>query len=117
SDAALRGAVAEIARVLAPGGLFVGTVPASEELAEQTVVCPCCGERFHRWGHQQSFDAARLRALLSPRFAVRRVEERIFVDWGALNWKGKVSGALRLCAHGVGLMAHGDHLAWEAVAP
>jgi SAM-dependent methyltransferase len=115
ADAELAGAVAEIARVLAPGGLLVGTVPAAEQLTEQTVVCPCCGERFHRWGHQQSFDAGRLRAVLGRDLAVGRIEERIFVDWGALNWKGKVSGALRLGAHRVGLMAHGDHLAFEAV--
>jgi|SRR5581483_1900229 len=54
----------EIARVLAPGGRLIGTVPYREELAAGVVLCPCCGARFHRWGHQQSFDPAKLRAVL-----------------------------------------------------
>src|SRR5262249_25056415 len=63
SDEALRQALAEIHRVLLPGGSIVGTVPARENLSEQLVICPQCGERFHRWGHVQSFDEKRLKDL------------------------------------------------------
>src|SRR5688500_15472017 len=34
--------LAEIARVLRPGGWFLGTVPHAEDLAEQSTVCPHC---------------------------------------------------------------------------
>ncbi len=45
----------ELRRVLSPGGYLIVTTPYAERLEEQEVSCPCCGTRFHRWGHQQSF--------------------------------------------------------------
>jgi SAM-dependent methyltransferase len=54
----------EIRRALRPGGILVGSVPFNETLANGLTICPHCGERFHRWGHQQSFDRDRMRALL-----------------------------------------------------
>ncbi len=47
--------LAEIARVLSPGGHLILTTPYDEELSEKLVTCPCCNESFHRWGHQQRF--------------------------------------------------------------
>ena len=89
SDDSLARALPEINRVLSAGGLIIGTVPASENLAEQLTVCPCCGEKFHRWGHQQSFDADRLRALLSEQFVVLFIKEKFLAPWNYLDRKGK----------------------------
>ena len=89
SDDALGRALSEIHRVLVPGGIIIGTVPASENLSEQLTVCPCCGENFHRWGHLQSFDASRLRALLSEGFKVQVIQEKFLAPWAFLDWKGK----------------------------
>ena len=77
------------------GGLFCGTVPARERLDENVVVCPCCRSKFHRWGHLQSFDCARIRTLLEQDFDVGNLSERDFVTWGTLNWKGRIRGVMR----------------------
>jgi ubiquinone/menaquinone biosynthesis C-methylase UbiE len=87
--------VAEVARVLVKGGSFLGTVPARENLREQLVVCPKCGERFHRWGHQQSFDPSRIRALMEQRFRMKEIIERAFPNWPTLNWKRKLAAFAR----------------------
>jgi len=89
SEDALVKALAEIHRVLSPRGMIIGTVPACENLNEQLTVCPCCGEKFHRWGHLQSFDESRLRALLSERFTVRAIQQKFLAPWIYLDWKGK----------------------------
>ena len=47
--------MAELTRVLQPGGTLILTTPFAETLAESTVACPRCDCAFHRWGHQQSF--------------------------------------------------------------
>jgi SAM-dependent methyltransferase len=56
--------VAEVARVLRPGGRFVVTTPNREDLAAKKIACPECGSVFHRVQHLESVDAAALRALL-----------------------------------------------------
>jgi SAM-dependent methyltransferase len=96
SDDVLHASLGEIARVLRAEGRFIGTVPAREQLAEETVVCPNCSHRFHRWGHAQSFDIARLRTLLSSYFPEIRIWERPFVTFSTLNWKGKLQGLTRI---------------------
>ncbi|MEE9218699.1 MAG: methyltransferase domain-containing protein [Acidobacteriota bacterium] len=107
SGVILESALDEIARVLAPGGRLIGTVPARENLAEQTVVCPDCGKRFHRWGHTQSFDPARVRELLSRNFIDISAWERPFVTWSALNWKGKLHASIQMLLYSLGI--HGQH--------
>ena len=105
-DATLLAARDEFARVLRPGGRLLGTVPAREQLSANTVVCPYCTRAFHRWGHERAFDPAALRDLLSPRFAAVAVEERVFVTWNRLNWKGRLTAVAR-----VALVAVGGHSA------
>jgi len=72
---------AEILRVLKPGGYFLGTVPYREQLEDNLTVCPHCGQRFHRWGHRQTFNESRLSALLNDGFESVNLSKRSFVAW------------------------------------
>lgn len=74
-------ALADIARVLRPGGWFLGSVPYREVLADQEVICPDCGKVFHRWGHVASFDLPDLQAELEAWFEAVRCRRLSFVDW------------------------------------
>lgn len=94
-DAVLAETIVDVRRVLNNEGHFLGTVPADENLQEGVVVCPGCGERFHRWGHVQSFSRARLSQLFSTYFKYTQIHRRTFVDPQRLNWKGKIVGALK----------------------
>ena len=85
----------EVKRVLKPNGIFLGTVPADEELNAEIVVCPNCGEHFHRWGHVQSFSQENLFNLLSSVFNSISVRRVLLSDFKQLNWKGKILDVLR----------------------
>ena len=75
--------LAEIPRVLAPGGWFVGSVPYREVLADQEVICPDCAKVFHRWGHVSSFDIPQLQSELGRSFEAVSCKRLSFVDWRA----------------------------------
>src|SRR6266487_642833 len=68
SPSVMTAGLAEIRRVLKHGGRILGTVPSRENLKEQMVVCPCCGKRFHKWGHEQSFDPEKMKRTLDVYF-------------------------------------------------
>lgn len=74
-------ALAEVERVLKPGGWFIGSVPYREILSDQEVICPACGTVFHRWGHVSSFDVPDLQNQLSRNFDRIACRRRSFVDW------------------------------------
>jgi SAM-dependent methyltransferase len=61
----LAGLVAEVARVLAPGGWALFTTPNEENLSRSMVFCPACGEEFHKVQHLTSWTAGSLSSLLS----------------------------------------------------
>jgi SAM-dependent methyltransferase len=100
-------ALTEIKRVLRPGGFIIGTVPAREQLAAQTVACPNCDCQFHRWGHYQRFDAESIRSLLAKNFSVDQSFERPFVCWQTLNWKGCITSAMKMALYYLG--SHGSN--------
>ncbi|OSQ41767.1 bifunctional 2-polyprenyl-6-hydroxyphenol methylase/3-demethylubiquinol 3-O-methyltransferase UbiG [Thalassospira sp. MCCC 1A01428] len=81
--------ISEVYRVLKKGGTFIGTVPADENLQHGNVVCPCCGEIFHRWGHQQSFSEGKITQTLNNKFLETKISRLFFHDHKNLNWKGK----------------------------
>lgn len=114
SDEALEKALSEIHRVLLHGGFIIGTVPARENLIEQLAVCPHCGEKFHRWGHLQSFDKARITALLSNYFHVDVIAEKYLDSWSQLNWKGKAISFLKRSLLMVGIRGTGNSLYFSA---
>jgi SAM-dependent methyltransferase len=110
SDQVVTDTVAEVHRVLIPGGRMIGTVPSREILAEQLVVCPCCGDRFHRWGHLQSFSPDRIQDTFSQGFVVERIQERPFESFAHLNWKGKTFAAVRLLLSRLGMRSKQDRI-------
>lgn len=57
--------LAEISRVLAPGGWALFTTPNEEDLSRSLVFCPACGETFHRVQHLTSWTVGSLSSLLS----------------------------------------------------
>jgi ubiquinone/menaquinone biosynthesis C-methylase UbiE len=95
SDSDIYKTLKEVYRILTPNGHFIGTVPAREKLANGIVVCPNCGERFHRWGHLQSFEPSRIYDLFSGKFEIKELQERYFITWRTVNWKGKIVGFLK----------------------
>lgn len=85
--------LAEVARVLAPDGWFIGSVPYREVLADQEVICPDCGKVFHRWGHVSSFDLNELRAELGAVFEAVQCRRLSFVDWEAARTPVRIAKA------------------------
>lgn len=94
SDDVLEKSLIEFYRILKDQGYLIGTVPSREPLERSVVVCPKCGEVFHRWGHVQSFTKSAMSNLLSKHFCVEKIIEKYF--WSTLNWKGKAVAALKL---------------------
>lgn len=86
--------LAEISRVLAPNGWFIGSVPYNEVLADQEVICPDCGKVFHRWGHVSSFDLPQLQKELDAAFEAVSCRRRSFVDWRAATTPVRLAKAL-----------------------
>ncbi len=81
----------EVFRVLRPEGKFVFTVPAEENILENHVICPCCGVKFHRWGHVQSFTEQKIQSDILPLFYHMKLSRRTYSNWSLLNWKGKLA--------------------------
>lgn len=114
TDEVLAAGLMEIHRVLRRGGEILGTVPARERLEDQTVVCPCCGNRFHRWGHVQSFHAERMRDVLSPPFEVLEVYERCFWNPSQFSLKERLEYAVKQFLWDRGFHRIGDALFFRA---
>lgn len=98
----------EVHRVLVPGGRYIGTVPADENLKENEAVCPDCGKVFHRWGHVQSFTGNRLISFLQPTFVNVYVKRFYFGSWATLNWKGKFLWLLKKISVFFGINGSGE---------
>ncbi len=94
SDDIIEKSLLEVSRVLKKGAKFVGTVPYDENLDIQQVVCPNCGEKFHRWGHIQNFNIIKISTLLKNNFSISIVRPKMYVTWNTLNWKGKLSASI-----------------------
>jgi SAM-dependent methyltransferase len=104
----------EIARILKPGGWFLGTVPYNENLKAGDVICPCCGALFHRWGHQQSFTLESLRAELESKFIVRELRRTAFVSFRDRGPFGKLKSLARLVLARAGQMIAVPSIYWAA---
>lgn len=87
--------LAEVKRVLKNGGSFIGTVPARENLQDSLVVCPHCGNQFHRWGHVRSFNIDALATSLGSYFQVVEAREYFFIEWESVGWWCKLQGLIK----------------------
>lgn len=96
TDPERREGLSEIARVLKPGGWFLGTVPDSEVLELSQVVCPQCGTVFHRWGHVRSFNRSSIAAELALWFDVETTRRTAFVSFRHRTIMGKLKSLVRL---------------------
>lgn len=110
----LQAGLREIGRVLAPQGRLYGTVPFDERLDEQQVICPHCGLPFHRWGHQQAFTADSMRQALATTLDVEAVRVRPFIDWAALNWKGRTIAAAKAVLATAGVHGGNENIVFVA---
>lgn len=104
----------EIARVLKPKGWFLGTVPYNEDLKAGEVVCPGCGEIFHRWGHHKSFTVESLRGELGAHFAVREARCTAFVSYVGRSLVGKLKSLVRVLLARAGHMVALPNVVWAA---
>lgn len=104
----------EIHRVLVPGGEMIGTVPADESLENSICVCPSCGSRFHRWGHEHSFNEGTLRQLLSGYFEQVKVDRALFIPWNVLNWKGALEAFAKVLLFNIGVHGGNENLWFRA---
>lgn len=92
----MRRGLREILRVLKPNGYLLGTVPSQENLDDNQVICPNCGEIFHRWGHQQQFDHKNLANIFPEDLKVLMIKQILFINWKGLNLKRKVAAFIKL---------------------
>ena len=91
--------VAELHRVLKPGGWFLGTVPWDEDLSLRQAVCPACGLVFHQYGHRARFREGDIERLMCGPFAACETGRRAFASFrgrGPAGWLK--SGARELLA-------------------
>ena len=95
--------ISEVVRVIDQCGWFIGTVPYRENLVLNQVICPRCGQVFHRWGHRRSFDLKTMRESLSISFSDVVVRRRAFVKFKGLGLGGKIKGLVRLILAGYGV--------------
>lgn len=105
----------EIHRVLRKGGLILGTVPARENYHQQIVVCPHCGEIFHRWGHLQTFTMQQMQMNLEKnQFTMEKLTERQFITWSYYGITGKMLGIAKVALRYVGIHSSGEHMFFKA---
>lgn len=72
----------QVRDLLRPGGIAVFTTPNDENLRENEVLCPNCGELFHRWQHVRNWSADSVsRYMESAGFEVIGVFEKNFADY------------------------------------
>jgi 2-polyprenyl-3-methyl-5-hydroxy-6-metoxy-1,4-benzoquinol methylase len=94
--------LAEVRRILRPGGHVLVTVPHAEDLQVSMCHCPECGATFHRWQHLRSLGVASLEGVMrSAGFETVVCEPTYFLPESA-NWKGRLASWLsgrwqRLC--------------------
>ena len=103
----------EVRRVLKSGAIFIGTVPYKENLKEQVVICPKCGEKFHRWGHIQSFNENKINSILGQYFSNIILKPKMYISWNMLNYKDKIAAFIGYLFFIIGIKTSGLNLYFQ----
>jgi 2-polyprenyl-3-methyl-5-hydroxy-6-metoxy-1,4-benzoquinol methylase len=72
--------LAEVKRLLAPGGAVFATAPNAEDLESTSMRCPDCGGVFHQYQHLRTLDPRSMSRLFEA--AGFRTEKAVGVYWG-----------------------------------
>jgi len=115
ADDVLNATLGEIRRVLSQGGRFIGTVPADENMLDNRVMCPHCGESFHRWGHLQRFSEERLITVLTDQFLGVKVSRHFFGEVRTLNWKGRLGWGFKKALMNLGVKGGNETFSFSAI--
>lgn len=115
NDEVLSITLSKVLRVLKPGGCFIGTVPADENLLVNQIMCPHCGKTFHRWGHIQTFSRSQLTQILGRYFDKVTLSRRFFGDVHSLNWKGRIALTIKKVMVSLGIEGSGETYFFSAL--
>ncbi len=113
-DTTLAQGLAEIRRVLKPGGIFLGTVPFEEDLVAAEVVCPHCGMVFHKVGHVRSYGFNSMKALLDQYFEVVILRRKAFMNTSDLSPRKRFIAFIRNLLVQCGVLTRETSLVFEA---
>jgi SAM-dependent methyltransferase len=96
TDDYLTTTLAEIRRILKPGGKIIVTTPNNETLARQNVICPDCGCVFHRVQHIRAFNKTSLTDLTTE-LGYRKLhcEATDFSEYGSKGFIYKFANNIR----------------------
>ena len=106
--------VAEIARILKPGGRLLGSVPYREDLRLRECLCPKCGFQFHQFGHHATFSREKMTDELAACFPDVQVRRTAFVDFRGRSFGGRVKSMIRLVFGKAGQQIADPKLWWIA---
>jgi ubiquinone/menaquinone biosynthesis C-methylase UbiE len=100
----LENTLAEIYRILKPGGKVFITTPFDEDLEKHLAFCPFCKAEFHQMQHMQSFTVNGIKMLLEKHQFVIEYCKNIDLDKYQIGiFKYKIKKILHKCATLLGL--------------